>query len=223
MSEAPFRFTPCHERWEQMTPSERGRLCAKCNTEIVDFRNSTEAEIEHTIATSPVRICGYYAIAQFQKPGSRLAAAATAATIALASPTVAEAAQQSPAVTVTPDVAPADSTVIRGIVRDSASRTPLIGVQVMIPNTRIGTITDSHGRFRLATGRKFDHPITVRADYIGYYSRTIELAAGDTTDIEFALPQAVVGIVGIVVTGSTMPAEPKPSFWQYIGRFIRWW
>ena len=28
---------PCHEDWNDMTPQERGRHCAKCDKEVVDF------------------------------------------------------------------------------------------------------------------------------------------------------------------------------------------
>lgn len=221
MSETPFRFTPCHERWEQMTPSERGRLCAKCNTEIVDFRNSTEAEIENTIATSTAKICGYYSIAQFQKPGSRLATAATAATIALAFPAFTEGAQQSAAATPVPNVASTDSTVIRGIVKDSVSGTPIVGAPVMIAERRIGAITDRDGRFRILTREKFDRPVSLKAEFIGYWPRTIEVTAGDTKEVEFALPQAAINIVGIVVTPAATPVTPpRPSFWRRLWNFL---
>lgn len=222
VSQKPFSFTPCYERWETMSPSDRGRLCAKCNTQIVDFRNSTEADIERTIAESPVKICGYYSIAQFQKPGSRLAAAAAAATIALAFPTVAQGSQQSQAAMTVPDKVPADSTLIRGIVRDSVSGLPLHGAQVMIENTRIGTLTDSVGHFRIVARPKFDHPVKLMAQIIGYHARTLELIArGDTAEIEFALPQTngIIGVVEIIRTHSPEPA-PKPSFWRRIWRFF---
>jgi ABC-type sulfate transport system permease component len=40
--------------------------------------------------------------------------------------------------------------------------------------------------------------------------------------MEFALPQVVIGIVGIVVAGETRPLEPeaKPSFWRRLWRAL---
>jgi len=222
VSQKPFSFIPCYERWEDMSPSERGRLCAKCNTEIVDFRTSTEAEIERTIADSPVKVCGIYSIAQFHKPGSRLAAAAAAATIALAFPSVTEGLQQSTATTSVPDRAPADSTVIRGVVKDSGSGLPLEGAVVMIENTRIGAVTDSAGRFRIVARKKFDEPPKLVAQVIGYRSRTLELTGGDhTTEMEFALEQVAIQLVGLTVTGTpSPPPDAKPSIWRRVWRFL---
>ncbi len=35
---------PCHEDWEQMSESERGRHCAVCDKQVVDFTKMTEAQ-----------------------------------------------------------------------------------------------------------------------------------------------------------------------------------
>ncbi|MFN0204033.1 MAG: hypothetical protein ACKVTZ_21115 [Bacteroidia bacterium] len=36
---------PCHETWENMLPSPRGRYCFSCKKEVIDFTEMTEAEI----------------------------------------------------------------------------------------------------------------------------------------------------------------------------------
>ena len=50
----------CDQQWEKMTPSERGRICGKCDKQIIDFRNFTPLEIAREHALSNLPVCGLY-------------------------------------------------------------------------------------------------------------------------------------------------------------------
>lgn len=60
---------PCHENWAAMTPTDQGRHCAACQTEVVDFTRMTDGEVlaflRHTI---PGRRCGMFRDDQVGRP-----------------------------------------------------------------------------------------------------------------------------------------------------------
>jgi hypothetical protein len=76
---------PCHEDWEQMTETERGKFCGVCATEVVDFERMTEAELLAFFENySPSRpVCGSVKL-QKSQPTTRWRAAAASLLIAAA-------------------------------------------------------------------------------------------------------------------------------------------
>ncbi|MCB2406597.1 energy transducer TonB [Hymenobacter lucidus] len=59
------RLSPCHEGWQQMTPTEQGRHCQSCNRTVVDFTAATQADLEAARAASADgRLCGRFREAQ---------------------------------------------------------------------------------------------------------------------------------------------------------------
>jgi hypothetical protein len=213
----PSRFTVCHEQWSEMTPVERGRLCAKCDKVLIDFSEMTEAEIRAYHLQHP-GTCGFYSLSQFHRPGSRLAAAAAAAALGLTMPTMLEATMQEPTPgVVSADVAPIDTVVVKGSVIDSASNHPIVGAQVALVGTRIGAITDNFGQYRFVMRSPVTLPLRVHAQYIGYQTRVTTVTSVDSlASLDFALGQSFVGIVGLEIIGETRPLVPqrKPSFWR---------
>ncbi len=93
-------------------------------------------------------------------------------------------------------------TVIRGKVVDAASQRPLVGVQVTVPSTGQGTLTNAAGDFTLAgiaPGVR-----NVRVDMIGYKTieRPVTVAAGQGVTANFELAQTAIALDEIVVTGT---------------------
>src|SRR5512143_1213451 len=88
---------------------------------------------------------------------------------------------------------------IRGSVVDSVSREVLVGANVYLPGTALGSVTDREGRFQIERVPPGAH--IVRASYIGYRSRDVRLTVTSAeTSITFRLPPDVLEGSEVVVT-----------------------
>jgi TonB-dependent receptor len=90
---------------------------------------------------------------------------------------------------------------LRGTVLDSVTNEPLLGANVFVPGTALGSVTDREGVYRLAglpEGR-----VKLKFSYIGYRSREIEItfAANVTTPVNIRLAPDVIEGTEVVVTG----------------------
>ncbi|GAB4023242.1 hypothetical protein [Spirosoma koreense] len=59
---------PCHERWADMQPTERGRFCASCQKTVVDFTGLSDAEIIRLLSRHPETTCGRLRNEQLNRP-----------------------------------------------------------------------------------------------------------------------------------------------------------
>jgi len=60
--ENKFKITvpkPCHEDWNVMIPSDRGRFCNACTTQVVDFTNMSTDEIRDYLSKN-TNVCGRF-------------------------------------------------------------------------------------------------------------------------------------------------------------------
>ncbi|TAE18782.1 MAG: hypothetical protein EAZ95_03385 [Bacteroidetes bacterium] len=51
---------PCHEKLANMTATEKGRFCAVCEKEVIDFTKFTDAELKAYLAQSKAGGCGTF-------------------------------------------------------------------------------------------------------------------------------------------------------------------
>ena len=98
---------------------------------------------------------------------------------------------------------------ISGTVMDE-DKTPLIGVNIYLQNSKTGTISDFDGHFKL------DAPAgehTVIASYVGYASSsmTVNVANGEMATIDFILGQDNLSLDEVVVTGTFSGRSQKES------------
>jgi TonB-linked SusC/RagA family outer membrane protein len=90
---------------------------------------------------------------------------------------------------------------LQGTVVQAATSQPVAGAQVFIPGTRLGTITNTEGRFQLLNVPAGTH--TVQVQLIGYtdISREVSVSAGQVMAVNFEIAQAPIALQEVVVTG----------------------
>lgn len=87
---------------------------------------------------------------------------------------------------------------LNGIVSDAKSGEPLIGVNVIVEGTEIGTITDLNGHFTLSVPKSG----TLKFSYVGYKTQEVKLAGQTTLPIK--LSEASDVLDDVVVVGYTV-------------------
>ena len=60
--------TPCHESWAAMPPTEAGRHCAACQTQVVDFTGMTDGEVVAFLRHNTAVSCGRFRESQLSRP-----------------------------------------------------------------------------------------------------------------------------------------------------------
>ena len=98
---------------------------------------------------------------------------------------------------------------ITGRVTDAASSRPLEAVQVSIPETAFGTLTNASGSFIFLGVPAGEY--TVRSTRVGYREseQTVTVTAGGTAEANFAIEQTAIALDEIVVTGAGIATEKR--------------
>jgi hypothetical protein len=60
---------PCHQKWDDMTPTDCGRICHGCGKVVHDFRKISWNEIENIHRNSPIPVCAIYSEEQLNSWG----------------------------------------------------------------------------------------------------------------------------------------------------------
>ena len=99
-----------------------------------------------------------------------------------------------------PDAAAQSSGFVAGRAIDAETGQPLVGTNIVITGTQQGTSTGPDGHFALGpleAGR-----YTLQARFVGFQQVTeqVQVAAGDTTRIQFALASRAIGLEAVEIT-----------------------
>jgi hypothetical protein len=177
---------PCHENWQEMTPSQKGRFCASCQKEVIDFTQLSPLEIARKTKSSK-NLCGRFTQSQLQQEYvvasqnklSRLGIAlGLGSIIAIAQPSFAQE-EQTDKINIyqendhlqeetTLRTKTSDSISISGTVTDEEGL-PLPGVTVIQQNTQNGIQTDFNGNFSIEISKDdFKNDLILEFSYFGF-------------------------------------------------------
>ncbi len=183
---------PCGEDFNAMTPVKGGKFCGSCEKTIVDFRTMNDYQILQFYKQNNGKICGVFNHRQLnrampfpleRKPSRNWKAVAALATGLLFSgglvgqttaPTVGKIAVATHTTNkpVKVEASTTPEKIISGVVKDQALGEALIGANIIIVGTTLGTSTDIDGHFELSIPANlvaFELTIT----YTGFDSQTL--------------------------------------------------
>jgi len=103
--------------------------------------------------------------------------------------------------------------IIKGKILEQYSNTPIIGANICIENTSIGTVSDVNGNYELEVPKDLqDQIIRVRVSYFGYEDiiNEINLADYNNEDLNIIMEMYEPVIMGMIICHEPEPA-PKQS------------
>jgi len=194
---------PCHEKWQEMTPSQKGRFCTNCQKEVIDFTQLSHSEIARKIKNSK-NLCGRfthsqlqheYAIASQNKLSKLGIVLGLGSIIAIAQPSFAQEKQTEKVSIYQKDVhlqgeiaianTTKDSIIIKGIVLYE-NKLPLPGVNIVQKNTQNSTQTDFDGNFSIKISNSdFESSVYLTFTYAGFYE--IEKEIEDKSELKLTM------------------------------------
>lgn len=222
---------PCHENWAEMSPRDKGRFCAKCTKEVIDFTTLNDAEIYAEINLGK-NLCGRFRKDQLDRPLSvsqpwvsrskyvsipQLAAAILIPTAIFMSTSIqAQTPHNLPSVAinaVSADyhnqiqgmVSASPIVTVKGRVFDNENL-PLPGVNIKIKGNTKGEQTNSDGEFELKT----KVGTTIVLSYIGFKPKEYIVTSSHAL-VEFKMEWDEVLLGDVIVTGKLRPQPIEKS------------
>lgn len=164
----------CDQNWLEMTPTNGGRICEKCNKRIVDFSKMNWAQIERIQNQNNNAVCGMYNHKQLENWGHELptfsnsikkAASITGLTVFMALPSNAQTTKQ------------AESIVIKGQIFDEKNNDVIIGAQIILKKNNMVSTSDFDGNFQILVPNISSALVsdTLVVTYNGYLTKQIIL------------------------------------------------
>ena len=185
---------PCHEDWNMMTATDKGRFCSACSAELRDFSGLTDAEIIAELQKANGKTCGRFLNTQLNRslvPASPILAiprpgmfGRIAASLLMLHSLFNDAiGQQKSASTNQSLITNKGSSVnkklgeiiITGKVLDSYTKLPLKNVVIIIKGTAFKCVTGTSGSFR------FQLPDSLRGNTVSIESEPSESQFSDKT------------------------------------------
>ncbi|MEO8404847.1 MAG: carboxypeptidase-like regulatory domain-containing protein [Chitinophagaceae bacterium] len=216
---------PCHENWESMTPSAKGKFCGACRKQVIDFTGMSDSQVMAVFKKAPVgSVCGRFMDDQLDRnmmiPKKRvpwvkyffqltlpLFLSSLRSNAQMGKPTF----RQADTLHVDKKNTPVPPTgyslpgtiPIKGKVIDEEGK-PISYTSVIIKGTKNGMSADSSGLFALIAPQS--DMIILIVSHIGFMSKEIVISKNDIENQEeltIQLTKLVLTAVEVTSTGRT--------------------
>lgn len=171
--------TPCHEKWAEMTPADKGRFCNSCRKTVIDFTRASDREIAQALHNDK-HLCGRFISTQLNrdlvvpKEKSSLWAAASAAVLTFLTIGSNEATAQTVKTEQTDikldsidSIPDTEVLVIKGTISDYSG--PLPGASISVKGSTASTQSDMEGNYSIEA-KKGD---VLEFSFVDYHTREI--------------------------------------------------
>lgn len=220
---------PCHENWNQMTETDKGRFCMSCHKEVIDFSIMTDQQILHRIANAAEGVCGRFINEQLNRditerkekklvwykyfihvmiPALLLSNKSSAQettkgdTIVCAAPK-----DSSPRLTgkiaIRQEIQKREAIAIKGKITDEKMQ-PISGATIMIKGTRNATASDMNGEFTILINKDIPKPI-LAVSCVGFEQKEFHIDINKAKDnaikLSMLLKQTTMGLGEVIVVG----------------------
>lgn len=230
---------PCSENWNQMTPSEKGRFCTSCQTQVINFTEMPVEEIKQFLEQETGATCGRFSRHQIEAfnaayqelpSPSNLKRWTMAAVLAGVSalPTFAQDSPISvPAPLLNTSVSyyhnevqtteirtPSDTIELTGQIIDAETDEAIFGATIIVKGTKIGSSTDLDGKFRLIVP-KSKETMTLEVHYLGYITLFHDIVPYSTQNLILKMEEDDVilgGMVGIMIVSKKQRRANKRAY-----------
>jgi hypothetical protein len=218
---------PCHEDWNKMNPVQKGRFCASCAKQVVDFTLMTDAEILSHLQKSKGNTCGRFssdqlnrALEEPRKEKSKywqwlFTCISSLLLINKSNAQVQGKIKMPSPITITPSekmeeviivgglssykhiAAPGPRTVSGKIIDGSGKGIP--GASIMVTGTKNGTLADAEGNFSIRMPGNMQ-TYTLKVSSVGFSDKDIHINRGNEKLIpkRIELTEQVLGGIDII-------------------------
>tara|TARA_Y100000782_G_scaffold112079_1_gene141482 strand:+ start:3013 stop:3768 length:756 start_codon:yes stop_codon:yes gene_type:complete len=225
---------PCHEKWSNMSPSEKGKLCASCQKEVVDFTQFTDQQLIDFFKQqrSGENTCGRLQTHQLNrtlvhyKPTSHWPSITLASVLSLLGITgyAQNTTKLSPVLqqfSFQPEMIETlaiqkqyslnfQTFTVKGLVIDAESEEPLFVANVVQKGTYNGVSTDVDGNFSITVTTQ--DSVELSFSFIGYATKTIVFSIDQLQVLAENKEQLVVQLNPLLTTitlGMLITSPPK--------------
>ncbi|MBX2895074.1 MAG: carboxypeptidase-like regulatory domain-containing protein [Cyclobacteriaceae bacterium] len=224
--------SPCHEDWNNFTPTQKGKFCGACQKEVIDFTAWTDDEIKQFFKRSSYSTCGRFKQQQLKiypetitTTKTHSAWAAFVAFLMLLGNETAEAQTsttipQEEVVKQTKSKLPfkeGSPITISGVVLDDVDSVGLPGVNIVRKGCTDGTVTDADGRFELTIPNPQPSE-TLIVSFIGL--KTVEVAINPyqhASNLKIVMTQDEEMLLGEIIVGGAVSMRrysPRGLWWK---------